>query len=145
MDLGIFMPCSLVFCKVTLGLHFQLLVSAFCNRQISGSQYCKWKCSMPIFLFIFNFKVAFWKALSGQTKYQTSERLESKSIIRPPRLFACSNKTGRFIVSIKPIKSKGFNFSEQKRDQWIWVFAKCQKCKFCNKHNYKYSLMKFHL
>ncbi|KAF7691232.1 hypothetical protein HF521_011529 [Silurus meridionalis] len=45
---------------------------------------------------------AFWKTLGGQTKYQTSERLESKSIIRPPRLFACSNKTGRFIIEEVP-------------------------------------------
>ncbi|KAK3511901.1 hypothetical protein QTP70_027677, partial [Hemibagrus guttatus] len=45
---------------------------------------------------------AFWKALGGQTKYQTSERLESKSIVRAPRLFACSNKTGRFIIEEVP-------------------------------------------
>ncbi|KAF5908597.1 adseverin-like [Clarias magur] len=44
----------------------------------------------------------FWEALGGQTSYQTSERLESKSTVRPPRLFACSNKTGRFIIEEVP-------------------------------------------
>ncbi|XP_076864772.1 scinderin [Brachyhypopomus gauderio] len=45
---------------------------------------------------------AFWDALGGKTEYQTSERLESKSLTRPPHLFACSNKTGRFIIEEVP-------------------------------------------
>ncbi len=42
----------------------------------------------------------FWAALGGKTEYQTSERLESQTMTHPLRLFGCSNKTGRFIVSI---------------------------------------------
>ncbi|XP_017549431.1 adseverin [Pygocentrus nattereri] len=44
----------------------------------------------------------FWKALGGKTEYQTSERLESKTIMHTPRMFACSNKTGRFIIEEVP-------------------------------------------
>lgn len=72
------------------------------------------KSGMPNVSFVIFFKGAFWKALGGQTEYQTSKWLESKSIIRPPRLFACSNKTGRFIVSIQHIKSEGFHFEMQR-------------------------------
>lgn len=32
-------------------------------------------------------------------EYRTSERLKNKMETHPPRLFACSNKTGRFHVS----------------------------------------------
>lgn len=42
----------------------------------------------------------FWAALGGKTKYQNSEGLESETMTHPVRLFGCSNKTGRFIVSI---------------------------------------------
>ncbi|KAJ8415954.1 hypothetical protein AAFF_G00405110 [Aldrovandia affinis] len=44
----------------------------------------------------------FWAALGGKKEYQTSERLEKKTITHPPRLFACSNKTGRFIIEEVP-------------------------------------------
>ncbi len=40
-------------------------------------------------------------------KYQTSEMLENESIAHAPRLFACSNKTGKFIVSILDLKREG--------------------------------------
>uniref|UniRef100_A0AAX7UCQ7 Scinderin n=1 Tax=Astatotilapia calliptera TaxID=8154 RepID=A0AAX7UCQ7_ASTCA len=40
----------------------------------------------------------FWAELGGKKEYQTSERLESPSMTHPPRLFGCSNKTGRFTV-----------------------------------------------
>ncbi|KAI4893361.1 hypothetical protein NFI96_023749, partial [Prochilodus magdalenae] len=46
--------------------------------------------------------VDFWKALGGKAEYQTSQRLERKTIVHPPRLFACSNKTGRFIIEEVP-------------------------------------------
>ncbi|XP_037626684.1 scinderin like a [Sebastes umbrosus] len=38
----------------------------------------------------------FWDALGGKNDYQTSSAL--KKTVRPPRLFACSNKTGRLIA-----------------------------------------------
>uniref|UniRef100_A0A671KBK2 Gelsolin n=1 Tax=Sinocyclocheilus anshuiensis TaxID=1608454 RepID=A0A671KBK2_9TELE len=40
----------------------------------------------------------FWSALGGKADYRTSERLKSKMDTHPPRLFACSNKTGQFLV-----------------------------------------------
>ncbi|XP_062870523.1 adseverin [Trichomycterus rosablanca] len=44
----------------------------------------------------------FWDTLGGKTEYQTSQRLESKSSTQSPRLFACSNKTGRFVIEEVP-------------------------------------------
>lgn len=41
----------------------------------------------------------FWEALGGKGDYQTSKTL--RNVIKPPRLFACSNKTGNLIVSIQ--------------------------------------------
>lgn len=43
----------------------------------------------------------FWNALGGKAEYRTSTRLKDKMDTHPPRLFACSNKTGRFIVSVQ--------------------------------------------
>lgn len=43
-------------------------------------------------------QAGFWAALGGKKDYQTSKTLQK--IVKPPRLFACSNKTGRLIVSI---------------------------------------------
>ena len=40
----------------------------------------------------------FWALLGGKKEYQTSKTLENT--VRAPRLFGCSNKTGRVIVSI---------------------------------------------
>lgn len=42
----------------------------------------------------------FWNSLGGRKRYQTSPLLETQADEHPPRLFACSNKTGRFIVSV---------------------------------------------
>ncbi|MGH0161118.1 UNVERIFIED_CONTAM: hypothetical protein FKN15_059484 [Acipenser sinensis] len=44
----------------------------------------------------------FWDALGGKKDYQTSVLLESKTMEHPPRLYACSNKTGRFIIEEIP-------------------------------------------
>ncbi|KAI1902423.1 hypothetical protein AGOR_G00044610 [Albula goreensis] len=44
----------------------------------------------------------FWAALGGKTEYQTSELLERENITHAPRLFACSNKTGRFTIEEVP-------------------------------------------
>lgn len=42
----------------------------------------------------------FWAALGGKAPYRTSPRLKDKKMdTHPPRLFACSNKSGRFTVS----------------------------------------------
>uniref|UniRef100_A0A671XTT5 Scinderin like b n=1 Tax=Sparus aurata TaxID=8175 RepID=A0A671XTT5_SPAAU len=42
----------------------------------------------------------FWSALGGKKEYQTSKSL--RNIVHPPRLFGCSNKTGRLIVEEIP-------------------------------------------
>ncbi|KAM4552407.1 scinderin like b [Odontesthes bonariensis] len=42
----------------------------------------------------------FWSALGGKKEYQTSKSLQN--IVKPPRLFGCSNKTGRLIVEEIP-------------------------------------------
>ncbi|XP_041098671.1 gelsolin-like isoform X1 [Polyodon spathula] len=44
----------------------------------------------------------FWSALGGKQQYRTSTRLKDKMDSHPPRLFACSNKTGRFIIEEVP-------------------------------------------
>ncbi|XP_060740278.1 gelsolin-like [Tachysurus vachellii] len=44
----------------------------------------------------------FWEVLGGKTEYRTSERLKSKMDSHPPRLFACSNKTGQFRIEEVP-------------------------------------------
>ncbi|KAM4664600.1 gelsolin isoform 2-T3 [Discoglossus pictus] len=44
----------------------------------------------------------FWEALGGKAAYRTSGRLKDKLNAHPPRLFACTNKTGRFIIEEVP-------------------------------------------
>ncbi|KAM9325756.1 gelsolin isoform 1-T1 [Gastrophryne carolinensis] len=44
----------------------------------------------------------FWEALGGRAPYRTSARLKDRLNAHPPRLFACSNKTGRFIIEEVP-------------------------------------------
>ncbi|XP_066568739.1 gelsolin isoform X1 [Amia ocellicauda] len=44
----------------------------------------------------------FWGALGGKAEYRTSSRLKDRLEAHPPRLFACSNKTGRFIIEEVP-------------------------------------------
>uniref|UniRef100_A0A672P1L6 Gelsolin n=1 Tax=Sinocyclocheilus grahami TaxID=75366 RepID=A0A672P1L6_SINGR len=44
----------------------------------------------------------FWSALGGKAEYCTSERLKNKIDTHPPRLFACSNKTGQFLIEEVP-------------------------------------------
>uniref|UniRef100_A0A8C4TD54 Scinderin like b n=1 Tax=Erpetoichthys calabaricus TaxID=27687 RepID=A0A8C4TD54_ERPCA len=42
----------------------------------------------------------FWAAVGGKKEYQTSKSLQK--VIKPPRLFGCSNKTGRLIAEEVP-------------------------------------------
>ncbi|CAI9624281.1 unnamed protein product [Staurois parvus] len=44
----------------------------------------------------------FWKGLGGKKNYQTSPLLETQFENNPPKLFGCSNKTGRFVVEEVP-------------------------------------------
>ncbi|XP_056315789.1 scinderin like a [Danio aesculapii] len=43
---------------------------------------------------------AFWSSLGGKKDYQTSKNLQKT--VKPPRLFGCSNKTGRLIAEEVP-------------------------------------------
>lgn len=44
----------------------------------------------------------FWSVLGGKAEYRTSERLKNKMDTHPPKLFACSNKTGLFLIEEVP-------------------------------------------
>uniref|UniRef100_A0A8C7ZJ44 Gelsolin n=1 Tax=Oryzias sinensis TaxID=183150 RepID=A0A8C7ZJ44_9TELE len=44
----------------------------------------------------------FWGALGGKAEYRTSTRLKDNMDAHPPRLFACSNKTGNFVIEEVP-------------------------------------------
>ncbi|XP_047460468.1 adseverin [Mugil cephalus] len=68
----------------------------------------------------------FWAALGGKMKYQTSERLESETMTHPPRLFGCSNKTGRFIIEEVPGEFTQDDLAEDDvmlLDVWDQVFV----------------------
>ncbi|XP_062822493.1 advillin [Anolis carolinensis] len=41
----------------------------------------------------------FWELLGGQAPYASEKRLQQEVPDHPPRLFECSNKTGRFVVT----------------------------------------------
>lgn len=51
-------------------------------------------------MYVFVCQDDFWDALGGKADYRTSARLKNKMDVHPPRLFACSNKTGQFVVSL---------------------------------------------
>ncbi|XP_062291728.1 adseverin [Scomber scombrus] len=68
----------------------------------------------------------FWAALGGKTDYQTSERLENEAMTHPPRLFGCSNKTGRFIIEEVPGEFTQDDLAEDDvmlLDVWDQVFV----------------------
>ncbi|KAM9308076.1 scinderin-like [Gastrophryne carolinensis] len=44
----------------------------------------------------------FWTSLGGKKEYQNSPLLESQLDDHPPKLYGCSNKTGRFVVEEVP-------------------------------------------
>ncbi|XP_063780498.1 scinderin-like isoform X2 [Pseudophryne corroboree] len=44
----------------------------------------------------------FWETLGGKKEYQTSPLLETQLEEHPPKLFGCSNRTGRFLVEEVP-------------------------------------------
>ncbi|KAF3848827.1 hypothetical protein F7725_015324 [Dissostichus mawsoni] len=58
-----------------------------------------WGCPPPSCL---REERVFWEALGGKAEYRTSTRLKDKMDAHPPRLFACSNKTGNFIIEEVP-------------------------------------------
>ncbi|KAM3595838.1 uncharacterized protein V6R79_003663 [Siganus canaliculatus] len=68
----------------------------------------------------------FWAALGGKKEYQTSERLERQSLSHPPRLFGCSNKTGRFVIEEVPGEFTQADLAEDDvmlLDVWDQVFV----------------------
>ncbi|TRZ01849.1 hypothetical protein DNTS_007154 [Danionella cerebrum] len=54
---------------------------------------------------------AFWVALGGKAPYANDKRLEKAEVLHEPRLFECSNQTGRFIMT------EVFDFSQDDLDE----------------------------
>ncbi|XP_015275092.1 PREDICTED: adseverin [Gekko japonicus] len=68
----------------------------------------------------------FWKALGGKKEYQTSAQLLTESEDHPPRLYGCSNKTGRFIIEEVPGEFTQDDLAEDDvmlLDTWDQVFV----------------------
>lgn len=68
----------------------------------------------------------FWDTLGGKTDYRTSPRLKDKIDAHPPRLFACSNKTGRFIIDEVPGEQMQIDLATDDvmiLDTWSQVFV----------------------
>uniref|UniRef100_A0A803VXT7 Scinderin n=1 Tax=Ficedula albicollis TaxID=59894 RepID=A0A803VXT7_FICAL len=67
----------------------------------------------------------FWKALGGKKPYQTSSQLLTNAEDHPPRLYGCSNKTGRFIIEEVPGEFTQDDLAEDDvmlLDAWEQVF-----------------------
>ncbi|XP_063063521.1 advillin [Engraulis encrasicolus] len=54
---------------------------------------------------------AFWVALGGKAPYANDKRFERQEPMHSPRLFECSNQTGRFVMT------EVYNFAQQDLDQ----------------------------
>ncbi|XP_058039252.1 scinderin isoform X3 [Ahaetulla prasina] len=68
----------------------------------------------------------FWTALGGKKQYQSSSHLQSESEDHPPRLYGCSNKTGRFIIEEVPGEFTQEDLAEDDvmlLDTWDQVFV----------------------
>ncbi|GCC23017.1 hypothetical protein chiPu_0001408 [Chiloscyllium punctatum] len=68
----------------------------------------------------------FWTGLGGKQVYQTSALLQSNADDFQPRLFACSNKTGRFIIEEVPGEFTQDDLAEDDvmlLDVWVQVFV----------------------
>ncbi|XP_054846865.1 scinderin isoform X1 [Eublepharis macularius] len=68
----------------------------------------------------------FWSALGGKKEYQTSAQLLTESEHHPPRLYGCSNKTGRFIIEEVPGEFTQDDLAEDDvmlLDTWDQVFV----------------------
>ncbi|XP_066487512.1 scinderin [Tiliqua scincoides] len=68
----------------------------------------------------------FWSALGGKKEYQTSALLLTESEDHPPRLYGCSNKTGRFIIEEVPGEFTQDDLAEDDvmlLDAWDQVFV----------------------
>ncbi|XP_041040186.1 adseverin isoform X1 [Carcharodon carcharias] len=69
---------------------------------------------------------AFWNAVGGRKEYQTSTMLQSATDDYQPRLFACSNKTGCFIIEEVPGEYTQDDLAEDDvmlLDVWDQVFV----------------------
>ncbi|KAJ8288077.1 hypothetical protein COCON_G00007360 [Conger conger] len=68
----------------------------------------------------------FWAALGGKKEYQTSQQLERQKITHAPRLFGCSNKSGRFTIEEVPGEFTQDDLAEDDvmlLDVWDQVFV----------------------
>uniref|UniRef100_A0A6Q2YZN2 Gelsolin n=1 Tax=Esox lucius TaxID=8010 RepID=A0A6Q2YZN2_ESOLU len=65
----------------------------------------------------------FWQALGGKAAYRTSSRLRSKDKMdaHPPRLFACSNKTGNFIMTQEDLATDDVMILDTWDQVFVWI------------------------
>ncbi|KAB0400944.1 hypothetical protein E2I00_015429, partial [Balaenoptera physalus] len=64
---------------------------------------------------------SFWEALGGKAAYRTSPRLKDKKIdAHPPRLFACSNRIGRFVERVESARLMPFHLAPLFQ-VFVWV------------------------
>uniref|UniRef100_A0A4W5RW55 Gelsolin n=1 Tax=Hucho hucho TaxID=62062 RepID=A0A4W5RW55_9TELE len=65
----------------------------------------------------------FWEALGGKAAYRTSSRLRSKDKMdaHPPRLFACSNKTGNFIMTQEDLATDDVMILDTWDQVFVWI------------------------
>lgn len=68
--------------------------------------------------------IEFWQLLGGKTPYANDKRLQQDVTDHKPRLFECSNKTGKFIVTeVSPLTQDDLNESDvMLLDTWDQVF-----------------------
>ncbi|GAA6076467.1 scinderin like b, partial [Tachysurus ichikawai] len=71
------------------------------NEEVTGAKFVvSLLGGKPIDVAEGNEPAGFWAALGGKKEYQSSKTL--KNTIKPPRLFGCSNKSGRLTVEEVP-------------------------------------------
>uniref|UniRef100_A0A4W5K498 Gelsolin n=1 Tax=Hucho hucho TaxID=62062 RepID=A0A4W5K498_9TELE len=65
----------------------------------------------------------YWEALGGKAVYRTSSRLRSKDKMdaHPPRLFACSNKTGNFIMTQEDLATDDVMIMDTWDQVFVWI------------------------
>ncbi|XP_060766257.1 advillin [Neoarius graeffei] len=68
--------------------------------------------------------IEFWQILGGKTPYANDKRLQQAVTDHEPRLFECSNKTGKFIVTeVSPFTQDDLNETDiMLLDTWDQVF-----------------------
>lgn len=96
-------------------------------KSASDKKFSEWMCEyhsnlkckiLPDVFVFYCLTDDFWDALGGKAEYRTSTRLRDKMDSHPPRLFACSNKNGNFIVSFSSLRIRWL-LSRYTCTQWL--------------------------